>query len=202
MQTTILDSSKPLSTGPITPEGKAISSRNALKHGCCSTETVLLPTDNLDDFKALESIWLEAYKPTEEAELHLVAQLVNADWMLQRATATHAKIEAGLFAAQPNPLEWTEPQQRTLGRFLRYKTAHTNNFVKIKKSLEDHRKARATEKANAGKQSLVQERLKALQAKAKAKTEPSWTEHLEGMRQKAISLGFTPPERPLDPTKR
>jgi hypothetical protein len=199
MQTTILDSSKPLSTGPITPEGKAISSRNALKHGCCSTEMVLLPTDNLDDYKALESIWLKAYAPSDETERHLVHELVNADWMLQRAVSTHAKIEAGLFAANPNPVEWTEAQDRKLGRFLRYKTAHTNNVIKLKKSIEDYRKARAVEKTNAQKLSLAQERLKTQQRKNQPE---SWKEHLEGMRQKAIALGFTPPERPLDPTKR
>ena len=193
---------KAATPGPTTDAGKAVSSRNAMKHGCCSTDTLLLSTDNPEDFKALEVTWLKTYNPACEAERHLVQQLAQADWFLQRATRTYAEVEAGLFLSNSNPMEWTEAQERKLGRFLRYKTAHTNNVIKLKKSIEDFRKARAAERADVHKQSLVQERVKALQAKAKAKTGQTWTEHLEGMRQKAIALGFTPPERPLDPTKR
>jgi hypothetical protein len=191
------DPSKPVVVcpGPTSEAGRAISSRNALRHGCCSTETLILPTENEQDFKALESTWLKAYNPQSEAERHLVAELVQADWFLQRATRTYADMEAKLLAEQPNPLDWTEQQDRKLGRFLRYKTANFNIFLKCRKAVEDYRKARASEKMYDQKLVLLQERVKATQKKNQP--EPTWKEHLEGMRQRAISLGYTPP----DPSK-
>jgi hypothetical protein len=184
------------STGPITAEGKAVSSRNALQHGCCATATHILPHENPADFKTLEATWCRAYSPSTEPERHLVQLLVIADWQLQRVTKAHIDVEAQLYAQSPNPADWTEQQERKLGRHLRYKTAQTNIFLKCRKAVEDYRKARLTENANAEKLNMSRERLATY--KQKNKPEQTWTEHLEEMRQKAIRLGFTPP----DPTKR
>ena len=96
----------------------------------------------------------------------------------------------------PDILAWTEDQHKSLGRFLRYRTTHTNTVAKHRKAIEDYRKNRAAEKLTEQKLTTVQVRLKAVHEKNKP--EPTWKEHLEGMRQKAIALGFTPP----DPTKR
>ncbi len=184
------------SPGPTSDTGKSISSRNSMKHGCCAVDTLLLPNESAEDLKALETSWLKAYNPNSEAERHLVAELVQADWMLQRTTRTYLDLEAKLYAESPNPLDWTEPQQRTLGRFLRYKTAHANTVHKCRKAIEDYRKARIFEKTSAEKSELAQERLKAFKEKQaqKNRPEPTWKEHLEGMRQKAIALGYTPPD--------
>jgi hypothetical protein len=179
--------------------GQTASSRNAMKHGCCAADTLLLPTESMEDFKALEATWCKAYNPQSEAERHLLAELIQADWFLQRATRAYSQVEAELYAASPNPIDWTEQQERKLGRHLRYKTAHTNLVNKCRKAIEDYRKARLSEKASAEKSELAQERLKALKQKREQKNrpEPTWKEHLEGMRQKAIALGYTPP----DPTR-
>jgi len=120
---------------------------NALKHGCCAVDTLLLPTERIEDYKALETIWLKSYQPSSDAERHLVTELINADWYLQRATRAYASVEAELYKANPNPAEWTEVQDRKLGRYLRYKTAHTNNVIRCQKRVEDFRKARLAEKA-------------------------------------------------------
>ena len=190
--------SQPVSTGPTSDAGKAISSRNAMRHGCCATETLLLPTESASDLKALEAAWLKAYSPADEAERHLVAELVQNDWFLQRSTRAYASVEADLYAVAPNPTDWTEQQQRKLGRFLRYKTAHSNNVHKSRKAIEDYRKARLVQSAGQQKLAISQERLKTSQRKNKP--EPSWKEHLENMRQQAVSLGYAPPD--ADPTKR
>jgi len=44
------------------------------------------------------------------------------------------------------PLDWSADEQRTLGRFLRYNTAHANTVARCRKALEDDRKARLAEK--------------------------------------------------------
>ena len=176
------------------------SSKNAIKHGCCAVDTLLLPTESADDLHTLETIWHKSYNPSTEAERHLVQELAHADWFLQRATRKYADVEAGLYTAVPNPMDWTEQQERKLGRFLRYKTAHTNNVIKCRKAVEDYRKARLTEKSNNDKAALAKERFEFQKKKARP-AEPTWKEHLKGMRQQAMDMGFIPPDPP-NPMKR
>ena len=120
-----------------TIEGKNISSKNATKHGCCADSTLILKSESLADFQALEATWFEAYDPETAAEKHLVQELVLSDWFLQRATRTVALIEAQLLDETPNPLAWTEQQHRTFNRFLRYQTTRSNTFHRCRKALED-----------------------------------------------------------------
>jgi hypothetical protein len=195
MSTNNSDQSKPVSVcpGPTSEAGKAISSRNSLKHGCCADDTLILQSENLADYKSLEATWFKAYSPADDAEKHLVQQLVNHDWFLQRSTRALSNVEAELMDSEPNPLRWTEQQQRSLGRFLRYQTTRSNTVKRCIKAIEDYRKNRIAEKLSEQKLATAQTRQKALEQKNRP--EPTWKEHLEGMRQKAISLGFTPPDR-------
>ena len=48
------------STGPKTPEGKARSSKNALKHGLTSEE-LILPGENPEAYDARMDEWMDAY---------------------------------------------------------------------------------------------------------------------------------------------
>jgi hypothetical protein len=93
-----------------------------------------IPGESEKEFRNLERIWNEAYDPKNDSMRHMVTELVNADWLLQRATRTYLDIEAKLFAKSTNPLDWTEEEQRTLGRFQRYKTAAANHMARCKKS--------------------------------------------------------------------
>ena len=184
-------------TGPTSDAGKATSSRNATKHGCCSNETILA-TESIEDFKALEQAWFRAYHPKEQAEMRLIHQLIEADWFLERANIAVINIEAQLYATEPNPLNWTEAQQKTLARFLRYQTARTNLVIKHRRAIEDYRKDRAAEITRTQTAKDKAERLDISKSKlefAKQKNNPipDFGEHLEQMRQRAIKLGFTPP---------
>jgi len=54
---------------PFTPPaltGRDASSRNATKHGCCSTETLILATESLEEYKSLKSAWFQTYQPKLE----------------------------------------------------------------------------------------------------------------------------------------
>ncbi len=157
---------------------------NALKHGCCAIDALLLPHENAADLQSLENTWTKEFAPQTDTERHLVQELVHADWFLQRATKTLLEIEKRLYTEKPNPLDWSESEQRTVGRFTRYRTAHANAVAKCRKAIEDHRKTKTNEK-------ILAEKLKT--ATNKNAPEPTWQEHLELMTKQAIELGYTPP---------
>jgi ParB-like chromosome segregation protein Spo0J len=172
------------------------SSKNARRHGCCAVDASLLDTESLEDFKALESTWLKAYAPKDEAELHLVTELINADWLLQRSTKKLLEVESRVFNLEIDPLKLPESVQRMLSRFQRYRTANANLVHKARKAIDDHRKARLNEKLM--EQKLTKAPKPAKEPKPETpkpeKKQPTWKEHLENMRQQAIALGYTPPD--------
>lgn len=85
--------------GPKTPQGKAHSSRNACKHGLLSRDTVL-PQENPREFNALLDSFRISFRPTDDFQEVLVAQMATAEWRRRRVT----RIEKGLIAARLNDL--------------------------------------------------------------------------------------------------
>jgi hypothetical protein len=82
-----------LSSGPVTPEGKAVVARNALKTGLTG-RTVLLPTEDAEVYsKHLESFH-GRYNPVGDAETELVQSIANTSWRIARIPS----LEAGIFA--------------------------------------------------------------------------------------------------------
>ena len=79
-------------TGPRTLEGKAISSRNAVKHGLSSCETVLSFEDQ-DEFNQLVDTYMQEQNPQNENETHLVREMATARWKLDRCR----KIQNAMF---------------------------------------------------------------------------------------------------------
>jgi hypothetical protein len=181
------------------------SSLNATKHGCCAVDARLLPGESEKEFRNLERMWNEAYNPKTDYHRKLVAECVNADWLLQRATRLCLDIESKLYAKSTNPLDWSEDEQRTLTRLQRYKTANANTVLRCRKAVEDYRKYRFMELTQSQTIEINNERLKTAQRKNQAPTkpaEPTWKEKMQEMRNQAIALGYTPPDMAPDPTKR
>ncbi len=71
------------SRGPKTEAGRQRSSQNALKHGL-TAQTLVLPTEDPDEFQHLLTSYLDQFQPNGPAELHLVHEMVAAKWRLQR----------------------------------------------------------------------------------------------------------------------
>ena len=71
------------SHGPKTEAGKRRSSQNALKHGL-TAQTLLLPSEDPAEFQQLLTSYLGQFQPDGPAELHLVHEMVTANWRLQR----------------------------------------------------------------------------------------------------------------------
>ena len=80
------------STGPKTPEGKAASSLNALKHGLTAKHAVI-PGEDPELFDQTLQSFLDHLQPVGPVENLLVQQIVMASWRLPRLRA----LETGLF---------------------------------------------------------------------------------------------------------
>jgi hypothetical protein len=80
------------STGPKTPAGKQIVSRNALRHGLLATNPVLFAEEQPDFDRLADALHYE-YQPQTSQERLLVNRAVDLSWRLQRAS----QIETGLF---------------------------------------------------------------------------------------------------------
>ena len=79
------------SQGPITPEGKQISSQNAVKHGL-SARTVVLCHEDHALFEQLEQDYIDSLQPTTVLELHLVQRIAVAEWRMRRAWAVETAL--------------------------------------------------------------------------------------------------------------
>lgn len=71
------------STGPRTPEGKARSSMNALKHGMFA-ETLLLPNENNRLLDEISRQFYEDFPPANMDERMCLEQMIFAQWRLLR----------------------------------------------------------------------------------------------------------------------
>ncbi len=72
------------STGPKTPEGKAVSRRNALKHGMTANPAIAMVEDPSHYESLLEALNAQI-QPTNVFERDLVDQIASSLWRLQRA---------------------------------------------------------------------------------------------------------------------
>ena len=86
------------SRGPTTPEGKAASSMNALRHGLTASRP-LLPGEDQASFDKLLNAYLEEYEPAGQAETDLVHRMVVSKWREQRAWT----IETAALRSQMEP---------------------------------------------------------------------------------------------------
>ena len=71
------------STGPKSSEGKAISAKNAVKHGLFATETVI-KGENREDFELFREKLLEEFNPAGAVETMLAERIVSLGWRLKR----------------------------------------------------------------------------------------------------------------------
>ena len=70
-------------TGPVTPEGKAVSSQNAVTHGLTGRQPVL-PYENQIEFDRVHQRFVAQLKPASEHQHCLVQVVASACWRLRR----------------------------------------------------------------------------------------------------------------------
>jgi hypothetical protein len=79
------------SRGPVTPEGKAKSRFNALKHGIDAKQQVMF-TETPEDLAELAAEYHELHKPANPVERFLVDTLVDNEWRLRRMRRVEADL--------------------------------------------------------------------------------------------------------------
>lgn len=72
--------------GPKTPEGKAVSKLNALKHGILSQEVVIEGEDE-NTLKSLREALIDELKPIGPVEEILVDRIISSLWRLRRSVS-------------------------------------------------------------------------------------------------------------------
>jgi hypothetical protein len=94
-----MDNEKPKQTGPRSEAGKAISSRNALKHGVYSKARIL-PGEDPAELDQLTADYYQHFQPANPPERKLVDDLVHGEWILRRLNRIDTEIlEMGM---EPN----------------------------------------------------------------------------------------------------
>ena len=102
------------STGPKTPEGKSVSSRNNFHHGFCGRFTVL-PSESQEQFDELMAALRNEHQPATPTENILVDKMAEHHWLTRRA-----------LRLQDSALAENDEKQFAL--FLRYQTTNDRAF--------------------------------------------------------------------------
>ena len=79
------------SRGPATPEGRAKSSRNSLRHGL-SAKSVVLPAESREQFQLLLDAHIQQFHPANPVEMDLVEAMAVARWRLRRIWAIETSL--------------------------------------------------------------------------------------------------------------
>jgi len=113
-----------LSTGPRTEEGKARSSRNAVKHGLTAKHLVIAPGEE-EEFAELHDSLFDQLAPEGPLEMGLFNIYLHAAWNLERFRALEAQL-------MTNGLEslLDERTAKTLDRLQRYAASNQRAYFK------------------------------------------------------------------------
>lgn len=116
------------STGPKTPEGKAIVSKNAVQHGLTGRHVVLADEDP-NAFELLQSGLTADHRPQSTTEQLLVSRMAEAEWRIRRIV----RRESTLLDANPSY------EQSELMLLNRYEGMHTRTLFRSLGNLDRYK---------------------------------------------------------------
>ena len=88
-----------LSSGPVSPEGKARSAQNATRHGLTGGP-VVLPNESQEEYDAFLQSYVNVWRPRTLAELDIIHQMAAGRWRLRRVEHMEAAILNQAFERQ------------------------------------------------------------------------------------------------------
>jgi hypothetical protein len=98
------------STGPKTPEGKTIASKNSLKHGLSSASDVIL-SESQSEFELFRDAIFKELAPQTPVETILVQRIVSLSWRLKRTSFIQNRALDAI--KLDHPLSWDEERRRS-----------------------------------------------------------------------------------------
>ncbi|MBK5290811.1 MAG: hypothetical protein JJE04_03830 [Acidobacteriia bacterium] len=119
------------STGPRTPEGKAISSMNALKHGFSSKNIIIMPGQE-DEFQKLESGLIAEVRPEGTLEQTLFHHLLRDAWTIHRVEIQQVEMAASGIDPLFNPA-----CEKEFDRLERYHSRYQSSFHRSLRQLRN-----------------------------------------------------------------
>ena len=134
------------STGPSSPEGKAVSSRNATTHGL-SGGFAVLPHEDSQEFQRLLGNYYRTFYPCNDHEVFLVERMVQSRWKLARLQRMETALIQQMTSQDANR---TSPEAVIVAAMLagnanayaslqRYSAAAERSYYKAKQELERER---------------------------------------------------------------
>jgi hypothetical protein len=81
------------SSGPATPQGKAVARMNAAKHGVLARQT-LIPGEDAEELAELETALARQLRPAGATEEELFGEIVSGFWRLRRLRQAEAAVFA------------------------------------------------------------------------------------------------------------
>jgi hypothetical protein len=140
------------SRGPKTPEGKARSALNALKHGLCAGKAVVIGDEDWDMFDELEAALIEEMAPQSPMQAVLARRIVLATWRLERVERMEAELLAHNMrdtASFGLGLSRDCNGPRAFNTLLRYRNSALAEFWRCRSTLEALQAKAAQEQAGA-----------------------------------------------------
>jgi hypothetical protein len=150
------------STGAKTQEGKAISSRNALKTGLTG-HTILLPTDDAQLYEEHLLGYADLFEPEGDRETELVQSIADCRWRIARIPGLEAALYARGQIEFAQLYEGHEDRQRA---FLIGGETYTKYFKQLHNpQLQEQRLSRRADKEEQILKVMQKERIQERQAK-------------------------------------
>jgi hypothetical protein len=183
------------STGPRTPEGKAASSFNALKHGIDAASTVI-PGEDPAEYERLAAGYRQQFNPQSPLEEFHVSTLIRCDWQKRRLQRTEAKLYRALLA------EGTTPEDLDIAILRDSPTAKLLQKVFSQIASLDRSFFRAVNdlrRIDRERQDALAARRQAEQAAARARRSASFRSILQNARLGRLDHEEIPDDTPLAP---
>ena len=117
------------STGPRTPEGKARSRENALRHGLCALP-LLMDCEDEDEFNEMVDNLFEEWRPATTTENMVFCKMVEQFWLSRRATIQLSESTDYLVGKDGD-----EEDARNVSLMLRYSQTAMRGFFKAMNEL-------------------------------------------------------------------
>src|SRR5258706_12572982 len=128
------------STGPRTLSGKAIASRNAIKHGLCSSQP-LITNENEAAYSAFVDRWLDELRPCGARQEGAAEQNILAAWQIRRVPGLRAglicpEMEHNAKHGSSHPMRMDAEAYANLGKLDRHQAALERSYQRRLKELE------------------------------------------------------------------